>query len=121
MAEEPRRRQTIDPTVADILDSQQRRQAETHLSPKERKKKVREREKIQERRQKRVTYDLPPAIRQQITDTATKHSVPASQIAALLLQHGLGALDRGEIDLDAHKKPSKSPRYDWNLVIKSED
>jgi hypothetical protein len=122
MANEPQRRRTIDPSVADILSDGTRRQSELHLPLRERKKKARERKKIRERKERRVTYDLPPALRQRISETADEQGVPASQLATLLLRFGLKALDSGEIDLANHpRKPSKSPRYDWNLVIEGEE
>jgi hypothetical protein len=55
-------------------------------------RKQREREKVRARREQRVTYDIPPGLREQVR-----------------------ALVRGEVDLARYKEPSRSPRYVWNL------
>ncbi len=115
MAKQPERRRTIDPTVADIIGRHEQRQADAGLTPKERAKKERERKKIKDRLGKRVTYDLPPGLKQQIADLAAQHGVSASQLAAVLLTLGLETLPG--IDLEALKVPTKTPRYDHNLDL----
>jgi hypothetical protein len=117
VADDMKRRQTIDPAVAGLLSNFEERQADAHLPAKERKKKAKERKKIRARRERRVTYDLPPSLKQRIAELAEQHRVPASQIAALLLDHGLKALESGAIDLDEHKIESRTPRYDANLDL----
>jgi hypothetical protein len=119
-----RRRQTLDPAVADIMDSYQQRQAEASLPPAERRKKKREREKMQRERQKararlarRVNWDLPPTLKHEIVALAETHRVPASQLAALLLHQGLLQLKAGEVELEGRKQSSASPRYDANLAL----
>ena len=115
MAKRPERRKTIDPTVADIIGQAEQRQEDAQLPPKEREKKERERQKIRDRREKRVTYDLPPALKQRVAELAEEHRVPASQVAALLITLGFEALD--QIDLAALKTPTKTPRYEHNLDL----
>ena len=115
MAKQPERRRTIDPAVADIIGQHEQRQADAGLPPQERQKKERERRKIRERREKRVTYDLPPTLKQRVADLAAEHKVPASQVAALLLTLGFEALEG--IDLEALKTPTKTPRYEHNLDL----
>jgi hypothetical protein len=119
VADKLERRQTIDPAVADILSGFEQRQADAHLSPKERSKKAREREKMRRRKERRATYDLPKKIKERIAEIANQHQVPISQVAALLLSHGLNALDSGELNLDDYKdtQPSSSPRYETNLIL----
>ncbi|NMC80735.1 MAG: hypothetical protein GYA59_15345 [Chloroflexi bacterium] len=111
------RRPILDPAVADLLSGLEQKQAETKLPRREREKKVRERAKIQARREQRVTYDLPPLIRQNVKDLAEKEGVPASQLVTLALLRFLRDLDQQQIDLGQYKQPSRSPRYDWNLVL----
>lgn len=111
------RRPILDPAVADLLSGLEQKQAETKLPRREREKKVRERAKIQARREQRVTYDLPPHIRQNVKDLAEKEGVPASQLVTLALLRFLQDLDQQQIDLGQYKQPSRSPRYDWNLVL----
>jgi hypothetical protein len=111
------RRPLLDPAVADLLSGMEQRQAESALPRKEREKKARERAKIQARRDQRVTYDLPPSIRERIKDISESQRVPASQIVTLALARFLKAYDVGEIDIGQYKHPSRSPRYDWNLLF----
>ena len=119
MADDLKRRQTIDPAVANILTDFDQRQADAHLPAKERSKKAKEREKMRRRQPGRASYDLPPKVKDRIAEIAEEHQVPISQVAALLLSHGLKAIDNGDLDLEKYKdsKPSPSPRYQTNLVV----
>lgn len=110
-----------DPAVSALLARTERRQAEAHLSHKEREKKKKEREKIRARRPYHTTYDLPVELRQRIKELAEQHGVPASQLATLGLLRFVEDLAARRVDLTAHKVPSRSPRYDFNLVISMEE
>jgi len=85
------------------------------LTPQEQLRKQREKEKIRARREQRVTYDLPPALRKRIKELAEEQCLPASQVVTLALLLFLKSYDQGEIALGRYKQPSRSPRYDWNL------
>lgn len=111
------RRQILDPAVADLISGLEQKQAWAQLPRSERRKKAREQTKILARREQRATYDLPPLLRQEIKEMAEKERVPASQIVTLALIRFLQDHDQGEVDLSQYKQPSRSPRYDWNLVI----
>ncbi len=111
------RRSILDPAVADLLTNMEQRQAEAQLPRREREKKARERAKIQSRREQRATYDLPPIVRQKIKQLADAERLPASQLATLALLRFLQDYEGGQIDLASYKQPSRSPRYDWNLVL----
>ncbi len=115
------RRPILDSSVADLLTSMEHKQAESQLPRHEREKKARERAKIQSRREQRTTFDLPPTIRQRIKTLAEEQRLPASQLATLALVRFLQEYDQGKIDLSLYKQPSRSPRYDWNLILPSED
>jgi hypothetical protein len=106
--------------VADLLKGMQHKQAELQLPRHEREKLARERAKIQSRRDQRVTYDLPPSIREGIRLLAEELRLPASQLATLALARFLREYQNGQIDLGVYKQPSRSPRYDWNLVFPEE-
>ena len=108
---------TTDPAVSALLDQSQRRQAEQRLTRGEREKKKKEREKIRKRRPFHTTYDIPVGLRERIKQVAEQHRVPASQVATLGLLMLVQALDDGQVDIGAYKVPSRSPRYDWNLVL----
>ena len=118
MAEARFERQAIlDPAVADLLSVMEQKQALQQLPRRERQKKNREHAKITARKEQRVTYDLPPALRQAIKELAEAHSVPASQIVTLALARLMDDLQGGKVDLGDYKQPTRSPRYDWNLVF----
>lgn len=111
------RRSSLDPAVADLLSGMQQRQAESQLPRKERERLGRERAKIQSRREQRATYDLPPELREEIRLLAEELRIPASQLVTLALARFLSDYHANEIDLGKYKQPSRSPRYDWNLIF----
>jgi len=111
---------TLDPAVADLLAGMEKRQAESQLPRKQRERLVKARLKIQARREQRATYDLPPVIREQIRLLAEEQRIPASQLVTLALIRFLRDYVAGQIDLGQYKQPSRSPRYDWNLIFNKE-
>ncbi|MBA4385141.1 MAG: hypothetical protein C0410_10435 [Anaerolinea sp.] len=114
------RRTSLDPAVADLLSGMEQRQAESQLPRKERERLGRERAKIQSRREQRATYDLPPTLREDIRVMSEDLRIPASQLVTLALARFLNEYNSGTIDLGKYKQPSRSPRYDWNLVFPDE-
>jgi len=114
------RRTSLDPAVADLLSGMEQRQAENQLPRKERERLGRERAKIQARREQRATYDLPPTLREEIMALSEDLRIPASQLVTLALARFLNEYHSGSIDLGKYKQPSRSPRYDWNLVFPDE-
>jgi len=118
--EKKQRRSALDPAVADLLKGMQQKQSESQLPRRERERVSRERAKIQSRRDQRATYDLPPSIREGIRLLAEDQRLPASQLATLALVRFLTDYQNGLIDLGKYKQPSRSPRYDWNLVFPEE-
>ena len=121
MAEEKKqRRSALDPAVADLLKGMQQKQAEAQLPRRERERISRERAKIQSRRDQRATYDLPPSVREGIRLLAEDLRLPASQLATLALARFLQDYQNGSVELGKYKQPSRSPRYDWNLVFPDE-
>lgn len=88
---------------------------EQTANPAETRKQARERERIRARRAQRVTYDLPPPLRQRIKQLAAEQGLPASQLVSLALLRFLKQFEAGEVELSRYKQPSRSPRYDWNL------
>ncbi len=109
--------QPLDPAVSSLLAGMEQRQSELQLPRRERERIVKERLKIQARRDQRATYDLPPVLREDLRDLAESLGIPASQLAALALARFLIDYSEERINLDEYKQPSRSPRYDWNLVF----
>ncbi len=121
MAENKAQRKSIlDPAVADLLKGMQQKQSEAQMPRKERERLSRERAKIQSRRDMRATYDLPPAIREGIRVLAEELRLPASQLVTYALYRFLSDYENKLIDLGKFKQPSRSPRYDWNLIFPEE-
>lgn len=114
------RREMMDPAVATLMESLNEKQAEARLPKRQREKKARERAKLRARRDSRVTYDLPPSLKQTLFDMAEGLSLSASQLVTLALVRFVEDYQLGEIDLSKYKKPSRSPRYDWKLVFPKE-
>lgn len=118
--EKKQRRSALDPAVADLLKGMQQKQSELQMPRRERERIQRERAKIQSRRDQRATYDLPPSIREGIRLLAEDLRLPASQLATLALARFLDDYQNGVVELGKFKQPSRSPRYDWNLVFPEE-
>jgi hypothetical protein len=109
------RRSAIDPAVADLLGSMDQKENERSLPRDDRLRKVKEREKARARN--RVMLDLPLEIEKRIKALAVKHECTISQITALLIWQGVKDLENGVLNPSVYKKPSRSPRYTWNLVF----
>jgi hypothetical protein len=111
------RRIILDPAVAGLLTDMEHRQSDAALPRREREKKARETAKMRARRDQRATFDLPPTLRQQLMEKAEAERLPASQLVTLALVRLFQDLSAGSLDLVPFKQPSRSPRYDWNLVL----
>ena len=98
----------------------EQRAAEAQLPRRERERLVKQRLKIQARREQRATYDLPPVLREQLRELAESLGLPASQLATLAIARFLTDYNQSNINLEKYKQPSRSPRYDWNLVFPEE-
>lgn len=67
----------------------------------------------------RATYDLDPQLKQRITSLAKSYSIPASQLAQVLLLGGLALVENGALDIPSLRKLSRSPRYDFVLDLEN--
>ena len=70
-----------------------------------------------DQKRNKKTYDLPEGITSQVETLAEQHGVPPSHLVALLLQHGLQAVEDRQVDIRAYKVRSPVPRYEWFLEI----
>lgn len=120
MPEKPERKIRVDPDIARLMQQDQHRQEERTLPQAERKKRIKEREKMRKRNRK--VLDLPEHITDRLSQIAEQYGCPESQVAAFLLAHGIQDLDDEHLDLTPYLRPSRSPRYDHNLIYpESED
>jgi hypothetical protein len=106
-----------DPSVRSLIEQEERVKSEARLSKREREKLIKERRRIRERREQHTCYDIPPELRKYIKSLAEEMRIPASQIAALALLRFVRDWENGEIDFAHYKSPSRSPKYDWNLIL----
>lgn len=104
------RRQIIDPAVADILGDMERKQAQRSMSKKDRK------EDKRQRARNRLMIDLPPDVESKIGALAAAHGVPVSGLVMLAIARFLRDVGSG-LSLTPYKQPTKSPRFDWKIVI----
>ena len=110
-----------DPAVQALIEDSSRQKYESRLSKREREKIIKERTRIRARREAHTCYDIPPELRQYIKELAEKERIPASQVAALALLRFAADWQNGKVDLSLYKSPSRSPRFDWNLVLDPAD
>jgi len=110
-----------DPAVDALLHQRERVQGEARLPRKARGKKIRERERMQARKEGHTCYDIPPELRAWVKQVAEAQHIPASQVAALALLRFAKDYQAGQIDLAPYKVESHSPRFEWNLDLKLED
>ncbi len=90
---------------------------EPAIEEKREKRKQRERMKIQARKENRATYDLLPELRKYLKNLSEQEHIPASQFVSLALVRFMADYEAGDIDIASMKQPSRSPRYDWNIVF----
>jgi hypothetical protein len=111
----PSKQNFLDPVVEDTLgvgdifgDMRKKRRAMS-LTPGQAKKVDRDKN-----RSRRI-YDLPEPIATAAETYAKNEGIPASQLVALLIVHGIQDLLEGRIELE--KTPSRSPLFEFNLVL----
>lgn len=102
-----KRRDAVDPVVADLLGEAERRER-IRRKPKDEQKKAR-----RDARRNRVTYDVPPEVEDAISALAEREGLSKSGAATLLLAEGVRKYEAGELDLEGHKSPARHPLYDW--------
>ncbi len=104
-----KRRSAIDPAVASLVTEGERRQRRRRL-PRAQQVKAR-----RDAARQRTIYDIPGEVAQAVAQVAKEEGISASAVAALLLAEGLRRLEKEEISLHGLKKPSQSPKYDWQV------
>lgn len=76
----------------------------------------------EERKQRRPkgTYDLPLALIDAVDQVATAESIARSDVVALALARLLTDYRAGAIDLADLKRPARSLRYDYKIILPTE-
>lgn len=109
------RKSSIDPAVADILGDLGRKEKERKLPKREQQKKRKERAKAAKR--SKALYDLPPDLKDALSELAEREETTASQLAALAIHRLLSDVGNGVLKLEEYKIPSRSPKISWNIKI----
>ena len=106
-----RRRDAIDPAVADLLGSTQRQQ-EIRRKPKAEQAKIRA-----DATRVRAIFDVPEQVKDAISHIAEQEGLSASAVAALFLADGICRYQGGRVFLghDDLKELSSSPKYDYTV------
>lgn len=102
-----------DPAVKRLVERGQEREQDRRLTPKERAKKAKAKER--EARRRRWNLDMSDWIVNEVELLAGQLGVPTSQAAAALILIGLAEVEQGSIDLSAAREPTRSPRYEFTL------
>ena len=106
-----KRPRSVDPSISDLIDYGERQQKLRQKSPKERAKAKKDMARS------KATYDLPQEIIRLIERIAAQEECPQSGVAGLLLYYAIRLWEAGGINFSAHKRRSRSPRWEWVLEI----
>jgi len=111
MTEQGKRKQTIDPAVADILSDLEHNQNLARL-PRSKRRKAK-----QDAQRYKITLDFPPALHAEVQRIAEDEGVSVSGLVAFFTHRVVKAYSRGEINLHPYKRISRSARFEYILEI----
>jgi hypothetical protein len=109
------RRTAIDPAVADILASAEKKKRIAGMPKTERAKARRDATRH------KVGLDLPPELHDLLRFIAAEEQVSISTLVAFLTQRGIKEYQAGNIDLFPHKRISRSARFEYVLTLEPDD
>lgn len=106
----------LDPAVAAVIGTHQRKRELQKLPAKERMAKIRKQANYEKRKVRKIGLDLDPEVINDIKGMAEKNGTSASQIVNLVLHLFLRAYGRGEVDLAKYRVIIESnPKYDYKM------
>ncbi len=108
---------TADNSIFGLVNASFQGADELAIEEKRQKRQQREQMKIQARKENRATYDILPELRKYLKNLSEQEHIPASQFVSLALIRFMADYEAGDIDIASMKQPSRSPRYDWNIVF----
>jgi hypothetical protein len=111
MSKQLKRRNAVDPAVAEILSDMDRKQRIASL-PKARREKARK-----DAGRHKVGLDLPPELHEALRQVAEEEQISISGLVAFFAHMGLESYRSGKIDLDPYKRVSRSARFEYVLEI----
>lgn len=103
----------LSPDVGAIITNGQKREQERKLTPAQRKERDRQAKRV------RLVYDGPQWLKDEVKRIAQVELCSASTLGARLLAEGLRAYRAGNVELE--KTPSKSPRFEFLIVVTQEN
>jgi len=106
-----RRRVDVDAAVAAIVGDGQQRQKNRTLS-KARRAQVR-----RDSSRERITLELDPVIAEMLRMVARAEGCSPAGAANRLLQTAIEQYADGELTFNGHRRPSRSPRYEWVVEL----
>jgi hypothetical protein len=101
----------MDPAVAAVLGQGERRQRERRQTPAQRRQAARDAKRT------RITLELDPRIVQLLREVAEVEGTSPAGAANLLLREGLRRYVEGGLEFHKHRRPSRSPRYEWVVEL----
>lgn len=101
-----------DPLYGVMVQRTQRKRAMSQTQRKEAKRAA---------KRNKATYDLPEAITEAVSGLAAEIGCPPAHVVMVLLDHGLKAVEQGELRLRDYRTASPSPRYDWFLELMTDE
>jgi hypothetical protein len=114
-----------------MLKESDRKQAEAGLSSDERQLVIQKRKKAQSKKEaarrksqaqlaNRLQLLLPTDLKEKIQKLAAELQIPQSQVVTFFLYEAFQSYEKGSIHFDGFLLPSKSPRYEYNLIHPSD-
>lgn len=112
--DELKRRDALDPAVAELVRDAEERQKLRQMPPWKRRKVARDRQR------NKLTIDIPLLLQERLEETAEEVGCSVSSLAAFLLAYGLHQVNAGAVDLMEHREWLGNLRFSWRLVIPEE-
>jgi len=106
-----KRRQAVDPAVADLLSDMDRKKRLSSL-PRAMQKKAR-----RDAARHKIGLDFPPALHEELRQIADREKISISSLAAFFVRRGLDAYGAGRVDLEPHLRLSRSPRFEFVIDL----
>ncbi len=106
-----RRKVELPDDIRAILGDGRRRARQRRMTPAQRRQADRDAQR------RRVTWEMDPRIVERVRKIAQEEGCSPAGAASLLLADALQRYDDGEIDFYEHKRPSRSPRWDWVIEV----
>jgi len=102
-----RQKVIVDPAVDAILRDNNRRKQRRGMTQEQRKQAIRH----------RVTFELDPRVAQMIEVISKAEECSPASVVNLLVARVIRQYVSGEISFEDHRRVSRSPRYDWVIVL----